>query len=401
MSGDYADQVRAWAEALRSGSTQTWSDFRRTAPDSVANGTASDRATSRDAVPAPTLPTAAQLEVVRRLADTIEVPDFASLADRVLATAGPGRGRVDVPLPWDAPPEFGSPAVPPEQLHPDELLRVVAGALTGLLVEQPLAPAPVRRRSWRPFRKQFVLLGAPSAKRAIGRALVARGLREGGPKPTYLVFAGPLEDVMAQRWAARIRAGSTIRWRRFWRYCRNHDRIPPAIQAPLLADRLAREVGGGRVHVVLAEDTAGAMATVADILGVRAQPVEEPAELVATDLLRVVNGPLTLAAGRDGRSRIVEQLWPGLVPDEQPRRLGAPKAHLDWAVRAAERQAERLDEGSRTAGYAVHGDPAIVVPDRQAQLQRSMRRGETLELGLHALGRAWDRHVGPQEREVR
>lgn len=376
MTADYSTCVRAWAAELRDGSTRTWAQF-------LEEPSHGDLALDP-------LPSAAQLEVVRRLPR--DAAHFAGLADLVLATPAAWRGRIDVPLPWHEPPAFGSPPVAPETLPADELLRVVASAITTLLVAEPECERPRPPRA-RPFRKRFVLLGAPSSRRTIAGQLVACGLREGGPKATYVVLGGPLEMLMAQRWAARIQAGSTIRWRRFWRYVKTHDRIPPGIQGAALAEGLARQVGGARVHLVLASSTQAAMDTVAEIFGLAPVRVEEPAELLSTDLLRVVNAPLTLAAGEAGRARIVEQLWPELAGGEQPATIGAPRPHLDWAVDAAEHELERIVKGARTAGYAVHGNPRIVVPDPAAKVPRSIRRHDTLELGLTVLGRAWGRSV--------
>lgn len=375
MTADYATCVRAWAAELRGGSTRTWAEFLEEPTDGSLG--------------LDPLPSAAQLEVVRRLPK--DVPDVAGLADLVLATPAAWRGRIDVPLPWHAPRAFGSPPVAPETLHPDELLRVVGSAITALLVEEPEIAEVPGQSGFPFFRKRFVLLGAPSSRRIVAGQLVACGLREGGPRATYVVLGGPLEMLMAQRWAARIQAGSTIRWRRFWRYVKRHDRIPPGIQVAALAEGLAHQAGGGRVHLVLARSTQEAMDTVVELFGLERVQVDEPAELLSTDLLRVVNAPLTLAAGEAGRARIVEQVWPGLVRGEQPTTIGTPRPHLDWAMAAAEQELGRIVRGARTAGYAVHGDPRIVVPDPTAAVPRSIRRQDTLQLGLTVLGRAWTR----------
>lgn len=375
MTADYAASVRAWAAELRGGSTRTWAEFLE--EPSVGS------------VRLDPLPSAAQLEVVRRLPK--DVPDLAGLADLVLATPAAWRGRIDVPLPWHEPPAFGSPPVAPDSLHPDELLRVVGSAITTLLLEEPPAAEPPRQSGFAVFRKRFVLLGAPSSRRILAERLATCGLREGGPRATYVVLGGPLEMMMAQRWAARIQAGSTIRWRRLWRYVKRHDRIPSGIQVGTLAEGLAHQVGGERVHLVLARTAQEAMDTVTEIFGLPRLQVEEPAELLSTDLLRVVNAPLTLAAGGARRARIVEQVWPGLARGEQPTAIGVPRPQLDWAVEAAEHELEHIVRGARTAGYAVHGDPRVLVPDRTAAMPRSIHRRDTLQLGLTVLGRAWTR----------
>lgn len=376
MTATYDAAVRAWAAELRGGSRRTWREF-LSSP-------------SEGAVLQDPLPTAAQLEVVRRLPH--DVGDFAGLADLVLATPASWRGRIDVPLPWDEAPRFGTPPVDPSVLHPDELLRVVGSAITTLLLEEPPQERP-QQRGFRLFLKRFVLLGAPGTAAIVGAEMRRQGWHEGGPKPAYVVLGGPLEKLMAQRWAVRVRLGSTIRWRPFWRYAKNHDRIPPGIQAAALASRLAAQVGGQRVHLVLASTTQEAMTTVADLLGLEHAEVPEPAQLLGTDLLRVVNAPLTLAAGEEQRARLVTEVWPELTRGQVSRPVGAPRPYLDWAISAAEREVEHIVRGARSAGYAVHGDPGVVVPDPKQVLTRAIPRRDTLELGLTVLGRAWNRHL--------
>ena len=64
--------------------------------------------------------------------------DLGGLADRVLATAAPGRGLLDVPLPWpDAPRRFGTPPMDPAQLPEEELIRLAVGVLAHLLPDVP------------------------------------------------------------------------------------------------------------------------------------------------------------------------------------------------------------------------------------------------------------------------
>ena len=75
---------------------------------------------------------------------------------------------------------------------------------------------------------------------------------------------------------------------------------------------------------------------------------------------------LGLTVGEDGRRRIVDRLWSELATGEEPSTLGAPAAHLDWAIAAGERMAGALSGGR----YAVHGDPAIVVPTQRPGVRR-------------------------------
>jgi len=383
---EYADRVRAWAAELRAGGTATWTRFVEDSPTT----------------PAPTgigpLPGAAQLEVVRRLADVPDVaglPDFAGLADLVLGTPGPGRGLVDVPLPWPGAStgatasSIGTPPVAPEKLPAEELLRVCTGALVRLLADEPRSPERRPSRPWRPWRKGFTLLGAPTTVDLVRGALLAGGLREGGgSRTTYLVLGGPLDELMAQRWSARVRAGAALRWQRMWRIAETHDRVPPGIALPTLAGHLAGEFDPARVHVVVAPDTATTLGLVGEILGVSLEPVGDRYDALATDLLRRVNPVLTLAVGDDARRELVSRVWPEIAAGEQSGPLGVPARQDDWAVATGERMASTL-AGAR---YAVHGDPAVVVPTRRPGVRRAPRPDDVLAHALRVIGRAWERH---------
>ncbi|HET6166480.1 MAG TPA: hypothetical protein VFE07_06595, partial [Marmoricola sp.] len=300
---EYDVMVRAWAGRLREGATETWSEFLSSdTPWLVAE--------------IGPLPGAAQLEVTRRLAAIGDLPDFESLADLVLGTAGPGRGLVDVPLPWPDHPtgtRIGTPPVAPEQLPADELLRVCAGVLATLLAAEPDPPVVRRARPWRPWRPSFTLLGAPGTVATVRAALLERGLREGGARTTWFVLGGPLEDLMTQRWSARVRSGAAMRWQRMWRTAAANDRLPPAIALPTIASHLADEFDAARVHVVLGEDATTSMAAVADVLGVSAGPMATRHDVLGTDLLRRVNPVLGLAVGDARRRAIVDRVWPEIA----------------------------------------------------------------------------------------
>jgi hypothetical protein len=381
----YAERVRAWAVELKAGSTVTWTDFLGTSGEAVPR-TGDSRV----------LPGAAQLELVRRLAGRVDVvadlPDFAGLADLVLDTPGPGRGLVDVPLPWAADPAaapaIGTPPVAPEELPADELLRVCAGVLVRLLAAEP--PALVQRasRPWRPWRRGFTLLGAPTTADLVRGALLERGLREGGSRTTYLVLGGPLEELMAQRWSARVRAGAAVRWQRMWRLAATNDRVPPGIALPTIAAHLTEQFGAARVHVVLARDAQSTLALVAETLGVTPGPLADRYDALATDLLRRVNPVLTLAVGEQGRRDVVSRVWPEIASGEDSMPLGAPLRQLDWAIGTGERMAAALAGGR----YAVHGDPALVVPTRRPGVRRAPDPDDVLAHGLRVVGRAWRRH---------
>ena len=378
----YDATVRAWAGELRAGSTQTWSAYL----DGASGSSAVD---SADSGP---LPGAAQLELVRRLAgcaDLVSGPDFTGLADLVLDTAGPGRGLLDVPLPWPgAGPDVGTPPVAPEELPAEELLRVCTGVLARLLAAGPRQPVQHHAGAWRPWRRGFTLLGAPGTVQVVRQALLAHGLREGGSRTTYLVLGGPLDDLMAQRWSARVRAGAGMRWQRMWRVASAHDRLPPGIALPSLASHLVEQVGASRVHVVLGGDPSSTLRLAGEVLGVTVpDAVADRHDALATDLLRRVNPVLTLAIGQQARDEVVASAWPEITGDEDDGPLAVPAGQLDWAIAAGERMAGELSG----AGYAVHGDPALVVPTRRPGVRRAPAPDDVLVRALPMVGRAWRR----------
>ncbi len=377
MSSTYADRVRSWAALLRAGSTQVWSEMAWSEMDPPpVEGAAGG-----------VLPSAAQLEVVRRLPRGL--PGFERLADLVLATPGAGRGLVDPPVPDAGAPAFGSPAMAPEDLPAEELLRVCAPVLVTLLSLTEPPASPVKRAGWRPRRRQFVLLGAPATATAVREALRARGLREGGRRATYLVVGGPLEELMAQRWSARVRAGSGTRWSRMWRTAESGDRVPPGIDLPGLAGRLAAQFGPDRVHVVLGEDAAIVSDQVARLVGVSAVRAVDRPDALATDLLRRINPLLMMAVGEERRRVLVDRLWPLAVSGEVSSWPAVPRDRRAWAVAAGTRMAGRLRAAGQAGDYAVHGDPASVVPAEAGGARGVLRPQAVLDFALEVVGRAW------------
>jgi len=232
-------------------------------------------------------------------------------------------------------------------------------------------------------------VGAVSAF-GFGYEALAHGLREGGSRTTYLVLGGPLEELMAQRWAARVRAGAGLRWQRMWRSAAVNDRVPPGIALPTIAAHLAEQFDAARVHVVLGSDVPETLALVGDVLGVAVDPVEHRYDVLATDLLRRVNPVLTLAIGDDARRAVIARVWPEIAGGEQSGPLGAPARQLDWATRTGEQMALALAGGR----YAVHGDPALVVPTRRPGVRRAPDPDDVLAHALTVVARAWRRHAG-------
>ncbi|MGZ4639049.1 MAG: hypothetical protein ACXV2J_08320 [Actinomycetes bacterium] len=157
---------------------------------------------------------------------------------------------------------------------------------------------------------------------------------------------------------------------------------------------MAEQFGAARVHVVLGADAAAVLRQAGEVLGV---PVPDSVagrhDALATDLLRRVNPVLTLAIGEQARREVVARLWPALAGDDDDGPLGAPAGQLDWAVGAGTRMAAALSEGR----YAVHGDPALVVPTRRPGVRRAPAPDDVLDRALAVVGRAWRRRSGDAE----
>lgn len=382
-SPEYAALAHAWVAELRGGSRRTWAEFRAAASaPALPDGGVSRR-----------VPGAANLEVVRRLADR-DLPQFGKLADLLIATAGPGRGPVDIPLAWPgAETGFGTPGQEPEALPAEELLRICCGALATLLVRAPVSAEAPGRRFRPPWKRSFVALGAPGSAQLVRDVLGAHGLVDSGLRPTYVILAGPLQDLMAQRWAARVAAGSRVRWPRVWRMAMSRHGLPLGIDPVALADRLTADVGASRVRVVVADNPSETLHRVGEALGLHGLPdiaARAGAGPLATDLLRRLNPVLTLRLGEDGRSRVIDSAWSDLVADEPATALAPPVDAAAWAFSTGTRLAAALGSGR----YAVHGDPGLVVPALRPGTPGRVDPTEVLDLALDALARAWIRDTG-------
>ena len=166
----YREAAWSWTQHLRSAGSTPWPAW-----------------TGDPGQPVPgdwVVPGAAQLELVRRLAERseLDVRSFARLADLVLNRSGPGRGLAQQPLAWPgATTSFGPPPTDPGEVPLEELVRVGVGALTELLLAAPqaaVAPTSVRRRLLTRT-PAFELDGSPVTTSAVRRALDVAGPREG------------------------------------------------------------------------------------------------------------------------------------------------------------------------------------------------------------------------------
>ena len=354
-----------WAEHVRAGGTTPWGDL--------------DPSPSGPAAPAPgPPPSAAHLELSRR----VEAP---ALVAPLLATPPVGRGRVDVPLPGTGS-AAGPEAVPPEDLPPADLLRVAVGYLAARLVpDGPPAAAAVRPRRGQ---RRYVVRGCSLSAAVVRASLAAAGLVEGGStwrRPTVVLVVGdPLDAMLQAAWTARVRAGGGLRWRRA---ASASGPLPPGVDlAAVAVDALARAGARDRVELLLLPP-GEAVATAAQLLETRAQPVDLPAayDPARVDLLRRVHQALASREPRWRRALAAAGLDARLGADVLLGRLAVPtdqEERLDAAARALVARLDALGD----PGLGVHGDPSLVVPSGGAQgHDRSVPAAATLDRAVEAI----------------
>ena len=402
----------SWVEHLRQAGTTPWAVW-------VQRGEAGWSAAPATGGRLPgALPGAAELELVRRLAERTPAPSasFTALADHAFGRSGPGRGLGELPLLWPAAegrPRFGPPPVDPAQVPDQELIRVGTGVLADLLLrDDPIdlryryadrsvyVPSHLRYRRetarHRFWQRSFRLAGAPVTASAVRAGLLAGGRVPGGRRPTVLLFARPLEELLTQVWSARVQAGAHVRWPTFVNTWAHQDTLPPAADLAGLAARWASRVGPRRVHVVLSGDDDQARRTTEAVLGL---PVEGPgtpavAALTpaATDLVRGINVVLDVKVLPDRRAEAVRRLLLLLHGAATPA-LAVPEQHRDWLTPTAATMTEQLRRG----GYAVHGDPGLILTGRPGAPRRPLRT-EVLALTLDACLQAAGAVAKPADR---
>jgi hypothetical protein len=373
----YDEAVTGWADHLLSGGTTTWSAW-------LDEHRPSGQPTAQPKRPRPD---AVHLELLRRLNLAAGAP-VPGLAERVLSTASPGRGLVDVPLPWTEERGYGSPAIDPEHLPEDELIRLAVGVVVHLLPDLPHPPVTVPPARWAvPWRRRFQLHGSPGTVGSVRGGLLAQGLAEREWRPVHVVVARPVEVMMAEHWAASVRAGGILKWTTVWRRAQARGRLPE----PIDVATIARGLEGRRrepVHVVVARDAQSAAESTARILGARPFAVGGTADPAEPDLLRRVNRLTALTAGPDRTvdlvGRLAATLDDGPVLPDAPDPPAVPRASLAWAREQAASTAHDL----RAAGYAVHGNPDDLAPSDHRH-SGSVDRTRTLELAIAACLRTW------------
>ncbi len=410
----------SWAEHLRQGGTRPWSAWtgEAAAPGSPATGHP-----PAGWVP----PAAAQLELVRLLAarpaagPLVRSGRFPRLADVVLGRSAPGRGLAAAPLRWphDDGPRVGAPPVDPADLPVAELVRAGVGVLAELLVRASTGPQgrgrigrpsarAARPALRRPSATAFQLCGPPVTTAAVRRTLAGSGHREGGRDPRVVLLAPPLDLALVQVWSARVQDGAPVRWRGFLDRSARRPGLPPSADYAALARGWAQRVGPGSVHVLVAPDPSdpsqgSAGRAVADLLGLRLRPGAhgrhlpgEPRELSAAgvDAVRRVSRILGVRLRQDRHRDAVRRLLE-VLDRPGPHLLTVPPRHRPWL----EEHAARVAEGLRSGGYAVHGDPAGVLPAGAAP--SGPRRHDVLEVVLDACLALADPQAGAREAEQR
>lgn len=388
MNMSYAEAVTAWSAHLREGGTTTWASWRAEEPTALP----SEEAT----LPRGPVPDAAHLELVRRLNERAGEPS-PGLADLVLATPSPGRGRVDVPLPWTGAdrPAYGNPPIDPEQLPEDELVRLAVGVLSRILPDVPApTPTPELTRWPMPWRRRFRLHGSPGTVAAVRRALLAQGLVETDWRPTHVVLGRPLPVMVAEHWAAGTVRGGVFRWGTLWNRMQTRDALPARLDVADVAHRLASSVDLRKepVHLVLARDDAEVAEDVAAILGTRRLDVHTGTDPARVDLVRRFNRHSQVALGTGGIRNLAERLA-GVLDEDRPPLVEEshvpPRLALPWARQTARVAAERVRDEHAGAGYAVHGNPGTLTLIGSAWGGVPPRR--TLDEALWACQEAWRR----------
>lgn len=365
MSGTSYDDERAersrearawgWVAHLRDGGTTPWSAW---GSDAVA-----DEHASRF------LPGAQQLELLRRLNERgLPSPE---LADRILATSAPGRGRPDLGLVGVLPDSgFGPPPVDPADLPPDELVRVA----TVLIAEDTVAAGdPLEPRTPRLLRRRYRVVGDPEVADPVRATLTAAGLPPGGRRATVVVAGSDLASMLGHVWTARALGAGVPPWRDWLASEVRRNALAPRVDLASLAEEWVPRVGAGRVHVVLDDPR-----RVARLAAGRRRQVPElrPLSADAVELARRTAPVVgTLVAPERRTALMRHRLRPVLAAHPGPG-LRIPRRYDAWL----REQTERLRHRLRSGNYAVHGvlpaparRPGVTTPDEERVLALAMQ----------------------------
>ncbi|WP_182525193.1 hypothetical protein [Nocardioides dongkuii] len=317
-----------WLAHLRDGGTTPWREW----TDAADQGRR-------------VLPGAQQLELLRRLNLAGRPP--VALVERVLTASAPGRGRPDLELAGAVErPRFGPPPVDPGDLPADELIRVATSLLADDLVAAGVPPRRVEGPR-RPWRTRYRLVGDPWLADPVREELVALGRPPGGRGAVVLVLGAGLDRMLVDAWTSRAFDEGGPSWPAFLQETAGRRRVPARVDLVDAARRWSRQVGRGRVKVVLDP------AALPRLVGVRRPlPAPFPVSADATDLARRVGSVLGLLVVPPRRTELLRHTFLPRVSALGGAPLVVPDEQLPWVARRAERVRETL----HADGYPVVGD---------------------------------------------
>jgi hypothetical protein len=204
------------------------------------------------------------------------------------------------------------------------------------------------------------------------------------------VLGTDLATMLTDAWTARSFAEGGPGWREWLDAQAATPRVPRRVDLVGAAQTWERRVGRDRVAVVLDP------ALLPPLVGVRRPLPSGPTYAAdAVDLGRRVGAALGLLVLPGQRSRLLRhRLGPRLAGAPGPA-LAVPEQHLEWV----RRRAVRMRDALLSAGYAVHGDPDLLVPATDATPSGGAPEDSgVLTLALRLLlepVRAPDEHPGP------
>lgn len=357
------DGARAWTwvEHLRGGGTTRWREWAGAADVRTPDGP---------------VPGTQRLELLRRLNELGPTPPV--LADAVLGTSMLGRGQQELRLEGAGPVgRFGAPRVAPIEVPSSELRRVATGALADLALLATPSPGPrPRRPRWR--RPHYRLVGDPLLVASYADQLTCQGRPPGGRDLDVLVLVAPLDVILADAWSHRVLEGGRIRWSPWVQRITGPARLPDHLDASLAAGRSAARRGRDCVHVVT---------TAAAVEELTGGELVTPWRLshAALEAVRGASTMLHLAVPEDRQREVLDRVVvPWLRAADQVTDPAAPERRTPLVPASADdwlaRQADRVRESLRVAGYPVHGDgglDAVLPRARTTTVSAGAPRGAT------------------------
>lgn len=353
MNGDGEARGWGWVAHLRGGGTTPWSGWQTPAPPAEQAGRY--------------LPGAQQLELLRRL-NLVRRPT-AALAERVLATSAPGRGRPDLGLVGVLPDSrFGPPPVDPSDLPDRELVRVA----TSLIAEDVRGGDPPAQRPARLLRRRYRVLGDPELARPVREALIADRRPPGGRSAVVVVTGTDLATMLVHVWTARSFGAGARPWHEWIATEIRRPTLLPVIDLATVADQWSGRVGAARVHVLLGDPRPAVRLAGAR----RPRPVLLDLSADAVELARRTGPVLGSLVSPERRTRLMwHRLRPVLAAAGGPA-LVVPARHRTRLQEQTAALRRRLAAGD----YAVHGDlpdpsdrPGVTAPDEERVLALAMR----------------------------